>query len=59
MWSACLLVFLFPDDIKRLPSIQQAAWHEDKEHSLLVLLCSNGECVKSVNADSPRQSTGK
>ena len=39
-----MLFFSFSDDIKRLPSIQQAAWHEDDKHNLMVLLCSNGEC---------------
>ncbi|KAL9959341.1 hypothetical protein ACROYT_G032655 [Oculina patagonica] len=33
------------DDIKRLPSIQQAAWHKDDKHNLMVLLCSNGSLL--------------
>lgn len=36
---------LSKDDIKRLPSIQQAAFHEDNKRNLMVLLCSNGSLL--------------
>ena len=37
-----MILFWFTDDIKRLPSIEQAVWHKDSKYNLMVLLCSNG-----------------
>lgn len=35
--------YLFTDSMKRLPSIQQVACHEDTKYNLIVLLCNNGK----------------
>lgn len=35
--------YSFTDGMKRLPSIQQVACHEDKKYNLIVLLCNNGK----------------
>ncbi|XP_015748133.1 PREDICTED: uncharacterized protein LOC107327927 [Acropora digitifera] len=33
------------DGMKRLPSIQQVACHEDAKYNLIVLLCNNGSLL--------------
>ncbi|XP_068758844.1 uncharacterized protein [Montipora capricornis] len=41
----CLSEKFSKDDVKRLPSIQQVAYHEDRNYNLIVLLCSNGSLL--------------
>ncbi|XP_074613691.1 uncharacterized protein LOC141873555 isoform X3 [Acropora palmata] len=43
------------DGMKRLPSIQQVACHEDRKYNLIVLLCNNGSLLLKTeeNGKSP------
>ena len=43
-----MILFWFTDDMKRLPSIEQAVWHKDIKYNLMVLLCSNGNTKCSI-----------